>query len=543
MTKAATTESDGSKANRNCVDGTAGLNLSILCHCSCAGAGGDARPISVEACIPGFAPGDALSEQFGEVNPERQVSGVAASQPPPRRPSWERGVISYCAEIQMPLIEPPLRQGEVWHMSPESEHEFEKVFLMLHVNGIAIKPANQDEWAKEAGVTRALTWSPFSLVQACRLHSKQADAEMPWLRLFKISVFQHGMAFFFAAQGEDADAERARWVADIARAIRTLTQSLFPSFSLCMSPVHGAEWTATRLLAGYMLLCNNQDVSLVYCELHVHTDSIAAFCAYTDEICEVRVMHIPIGVHTCVSDRVGIDCSCFSVAGHHFSARTCTEKLLWLRAISNVKVKLRYDAKNPTAMELANYRAAIFESCKDARCSSDCLTRSPLMPRRPLRRMSARRVESLDAEPGATQDGTNDQAEGLHKVPCVAVDSPASCAVISQTVHHTPKPIAFKGDHALEDAYESSTVSAPAAKSMLGVTGRACRGLSGSYCHGPHLDCPDTLAAYDGDIGDDVQCDEPEDLFDDDGHECYNPPNVEELEAWRELNSASETLD
>ena len=38
-----------------------------------------------------------------------------------------------------------------------------------------------------------------------------------------------------------------------------------------------------------------------------------------------------------VSERVGIDCSCFSLGDHHFSTRTCAEKMLWLRAISNVK--------------------------------------------------------------------------------------------------------------------------------------------------------------------------------------------------------------
>ena len=37
---------------------------------------------------------------------------------------------------------------------------------------------------------------------------------------------------------------------------------------------------------------------------------------------------------------MGIDCSCFSLGDHHFSTRTCAEKMLWLRAISNVKAQL-----------------------------------------------------------------------------------------------------------------------------------------------------------------------------------------------------------
>ena len=46
---------------------------------------------------------------------------------------------------------------------------------------------------------------------------------------------------------------------------------------------------------------------------------------------------LPLLKNSGVSERVGIDCSCFSLGDHHFSTRTCAEKMLWLRAISNVK--------------------------------------------------------------------------------------------------------------------------------------------------------------------------------------------------------------
>ena len=38
--------------------------------------------------------------------------------------------------------------------------------------------------------------------------------------------------------------------AKVSRALRILTQSLFPSFQLAVFPLPGASWTATRLLAG-----------------------------------------------------------------------------------------------------------------------------------------------------------------------------------------------------------------------------------------------------------------------------------------------------
>ena len=39
-------------------------------------------------------------------------------------------------------------------------------------------------------------------------------------------------------------------VAQVSRALRILTQSLFPSFQLAVFPLPGASWTSTRLLAG-----------------------------------------------------------------------------------------------------------------------------------------------------------------------------------------------------------------------------------------------------------------------------------------------------
>merc|ERR1719329_1825908 len=179
--------------------------------------------------------------------------------------------------------------------------------MSLYANGFSIKPENQRK--------HCISWSPFSLVQACRLHSVEADERLPWLRLMKVSVFAHGATHFFATQGDTADTDRARWVADIARSIRVLTLSLFPSFELSADPVPGLAWTSTRLLAGYLLLSEEDGVSLLYCELHAQMDGAAAFAAYEDECCDAVVMRLGIGVHTNVSERVGVDCSCFSING------------------------------------------------------------------------------------------------------------------------------------------------------------------------------------------------------------------------------------
>eukprot|EP00929_Paragymnodinium_shiwhaense_P002671 TRINITY_DN10297_c0_g3_i1.p1 TRINITY_DN10297_c0_g3~~TRINITY_DN10297_c0_g3_i1.p1 ORF type:complete len:542 (-),score=97.58 TRINITY_DN10297_c0_g3_i1:217-1842(-) len=312
-------------------------------------------------------------EAVGEVG----HSDMTPAWPPSR--ARQSGLISYAADLTMPLLGAPIRTGEVWHLLPEDGKSFEQAQLSLHANGIFIKPS-------EGKPPLSIAWSPFSLVQACRLHSVQADAALPWLRLFKVSVFQHGSTHFFAAQGTEADAGRARWVADVSRSLRVVTQSLFPEFVLRSHPLQGAAWTATRLLAGYLLLCDDQGVSLVYCELHCHWDGAATFAAYEDEYCDTQVVRLGIDMHTCVSERVGVDCSCFSFDGYHFTTRSCAEKMLWLRAISNVKVKLRHRAPNPSPEELAFYRSSINEYAHCLRPPPSNSSTTPLLPLRAPRR-------------------------------------------------------------------------------------------------------------------------------------------------------------
>eukprot|EP00930_Biecheleria_cincta_P090084 TRINITY_DN7941_c0_g2_i1.p1 TRINITY_DN7941_c0_g2~~TRINITY_DN7941_c0_g2_i1.p1 ORF type:complete len:472 (-),score=59.87 TRINITY_DN7941_c0_g2_i1:117-1532(-) len=330
-----------------------------------------------EGQYPVTTSGNGVNDEFfpcGEppedpLPPEEEVP-VSPSRP-------EEGLVTYSADITLPLTEPPLRSGEVWHLSQDGK-SFEKAFLCIHSNGLSIRDPGERQ------PHTSLAWSPFSLVQACRLHTVQADQSQPLLRLFKVSIFHHGLTHFFASHGETADTERARWVADVSRALRILTQSLFPSFQLVVAPLPGARWTATRLLAGYMLLYDDLGVSMVYGELHVHSESTAGFAAYENESCMVQVVHLAIDTHTCVSERVGIDCSCFSLGDHHFSTRSCAEKMLWLRAISNVKVKLRHWAATPTDVELRHYRYAVRKQIDSLpkQLDSDSAKAGAFLPRR-----------------------------------------------------------------------------------------------------------------------------------------------------------------
>merc|ERR1712048_1494739 len=115
-------------------------------------------------------------------------------------------------------------------------------------------------------------------------------------------------------------------------------------------------------MAGYLV--HGDDVptaSVLYCELHPQSNDQSKMALYENELCQVLVMEICITERSTCCEKVGISCSCFSIEDHLFSTRTLAERKLWLRAISNVKVKLQNRAPSPSGEELRQYRLAIKE--------------------------------------------------------------------------------------------------------------------------------------------------------------------------------------
>jgi len=113
-------------------------------------------------------------------------------------------------------------------------------------------------------------------------------------------------------------------------------------------------------MAGYVV--HHDDVStasVVYCELHAHEGDMARVALYENDFCQVPVGEICIHENAMCSEKIGINCSCYSVEDHQFSTRTLAERKLWLRAISNVRVKLQNRAPNPSQEELDGFRMAI----------------------------------------------------------------------------------------------------------------------------------------------------------------------------------------
>merc|ERR1719203_1564039 len=72
-------------------------------------------------------------------------------------------------------------------------------------------------------------------------------------------------------------------------------------------------------------------------------------------------MSVLISESSVCCDIVGINCTCFVIDGHHFAAQSPSERKLWLRALSNVKVKIQNRAPDPSNEELEHYRSSIRE--------------------------------------------------------------------------------------------------------------------------------------------------------------------------------------
>lgn len=272
----------------------------------------------------------------------------------PIQPPQVTGLLSYSVAVDQPLRGVPIREGDLWYLS--AEEKVEAVNFTLYVNGFSFV---------HDGHEVAISLSPFSLVRNCKFQSNYSNLNLSDFKIFKVSLFTHGICYYFGVHGADehqAEEERSRWVLDISRAMRLVTQSLFPPFSISCDPIDSVVKTQQRLMAGYLIHHDELLVaSVLYCELHPQADDQATLVLYENELCQSPVMDIYISERSICCEKVGINCSCFCIEDHQFSTRTLSERKLWLRAISNVKVKLQNRAPTPSGEDLQHYRMAIKE--------------------------------------------------------------------------------------------------------------------------------------------------------------------------------------
>lgn len=306
-----------------------------------------------------------------------------------------RGFPTYSSAPDQPLLGVPIREGCLWHLS--TQDHFEPVTFHLYVNGFAFSTAD--------GLEASLSLSPFSLVRNCRFQS----GECAKLKSFKVSLLDHDPCCYFAIRGppesepseRESEEERSEWVLGISHTILLITDSLLPRYGVSCDPVSHQPHTQLRLLAGYLIHRDDAgSISVLFCELHAQRGNTAKLFMYENEECHSSVMDIVITQNSVCCDIVGINCSCFIVECHHFAAQTPSERKLWLRALSNVKVKIQNGAPEPTVEEMEHYRESIREQIHCLEATLDPrISRSALLSRRARRSLQPVGDGDVDDEP------------------------------------------------------------------------------------------------------------------------------------------------
>lgn len=314
------------------------------------------------------------TDRSGEFLEKGEWAPRAPSAAPPaevleeddKKPKYPQvtGRLCYSMLADQQLRGVPIREGELWHLS--TEEKVDPIHFVLHVNGFTFVADGQE---------MSISLSPFTLVRNCKFQSTYPSLNISDFKIFKISLFAQGACYYFGVRGEDerqAEEERSRWVLDISRAMRLVTQSLFPPFRISCQPLREQIVTHSRLLAGYLVHFDDSfTASVLYCELHPQSEDQAKLILYENERCQAPVMYIYITERSICCEKIGINCSCFSVEDHQFSARTLSERKLWLRAISNLKVKLQNRAPEPSEEDISDYRNAIQEHVTKLQASFD----------------------------------------------------------------------------------------------------------------------------------------------------------------------------
>lgn len=319
----------------------------------------------------------------------------------------DRMVPTYATTEHEVLQGEPLYFGSILQLTlGESIHEMR---MAIHVNGFSLTPSDSLARGQTRGLCRA--WSPFSLVEKCQVKTMQHSA---YWAVFKLTVFRRegqDRCYYFATTGGSAYKDRDKWVAEMVTAISNVTVSLFPPHAITVQPIQGIATTSTRIMAGYLLQSGHEDsVSLFYCELHAYSGGEARLAVYKDEWCQQEVMSVPLQDSSTVSTRKGTYCTVFGIDQHRFCARTREEKDLWLRAVSNIKVKLMFDAPDPTHEELSIFRAAVHERIEELKGAGD-IQSDPLLASVPRAPPMSPRGDAFDPEP--IDEDTLDQVSEL----------------------------------------------------------------------------------------------------------------------------------
>lgn len=323
--------------------------------------------------IPGLK--GAMSKEADELSESPGKQGYRGQLPPGPK---IRTVPTYVSADINAMLGDPVLSGNL--MQIKLEESVQQMAVSLHANGFSMMPITA-KGEKDKPAHRA--WSPFSLVEKCQVKTLQHSA---YWAVFKLTVFRaggHDHCLYFACTGGNAYKERDRWVQKMSELVGAVTFSLLPASDIAVQPLPGVDSTRTRIMAGFLLqACSADTCQVVYCELHAYSGGEARLCLYRDEWCDREVASLSLSDSSTVSTRTGAHCNVFGIDHHRFCARNADEKDLWLRAVSNIKVKLMFEAPDPTAEELAIFRGAVEERIQELTNTSQSASASVSAERR-----------------------------------------------------------------------------------------------------------------------------------------------------------------
>jgi len=332
------------------------------------------RPAAAAASASGTVSGDS-----GEKVPDGRSRCGRHKRPASTRQvvrvPYDAGFLSYATSLDDPVGGLPVRKGHVRLYDWQTE-SLKPWSVLLFANGFYTV-------SRSSGDIHSFAWSPFTLVQAnapasasssCPRRTLPAKedrsvgeeiSERTGRRTFTLTILSHKMGFVFSGADDDSDdVESLQWMYEMVRTLRLYTQSLFPPFVIAVEPIEALPWTARRILAGYLLLCQlHGTVSVPYCELRAQKSAgdRAQLALYESERCRRLITRIDIDADTPLAQREGADCSCFVVGDLLLCARSAEEAMLWLRALENVQVKLQHSTAAPATEDLVLYRDAVLD--------------------------------------------------------------------------------------------------------------------------------------------------------------------------------------
>lgn len=379
----------------------------LACHC-CHSARPDEDNADVVSDMPSAAP---CVDHLKVLTGEAELPHVFPCGPK------VNGAQSYGLSQMGPLSGEPRRRGHVLLLQQEQasskvnsgmNQQVSEATLTVYAKGFTIMSASTPETVPEAD-ENSYSWSPFSTVERYENPLLAKITAKMKLCLFKLTTFRRqgdmDYAFYFATVGEGADEERSAWIEAIVYAIKAVTESLFPlDHTITANPVPGVHSTSTRIMAGYLLhLAEDDVVCVMYCELHTYLCGESRLSAYQNDWCDWEIMNVPLTDKSIIVQRKGFRCSAFCIDANTFAARSDIERELWLRALGNVKVKLMFDAPDPTSEDLAVMRRSVHESvlCMVETLSGDeehrVCSKGPLLPGIPRGPLPASPIGDTDA--------------------------------------------------------------------------------------------------------------------------------------------------